>query len=130
MGEVGQIGCMMRLNSRTGSGQLGPPLRLESHRNAASKATLTSITIRPAHAGDHRALADLAALDGAELPSSPMLVAERDGELRAALSLSDGSVIADPFFPTVHLAQLLRAHAAATARSPRRRRRSYRLRYA
>jgi hypothetical protein len=63
------------------------------------------------------------------MPSSPMLVGELDGELRAALSLCDGSVIADPFTHTVHLVDLLRSHAARTGTSPRGRR-SYRLRFA
>ena len=73
-----------------------------------------SITIRPAYADDHTALAHLAALDSAAgVPASPMLLAEVDGELRAALSLTDATVIADPFFATQHLVRLLRAHAAA-----------------
>ncbi|MDQ6775136.1 MAG: hypothetical protein M3071_02710, partial [Actinomycetota bacterium] len=62
-------------------------------------STLTaSITIRPAYPDDERALARLAALDSAAAPpESPRVVAEVDGELRAALSLQDGSAIADPF---------------------------------
>ena len=78
-----------------------------------------SITIRPAYADDQRGLFRLAALDSAAgVPAAPVLVAEVDEELRAALSLADGSVIADPFFPTQHLVRLLRAHAAAV-REPR-----------
>ena len=85
----------------------------------------TSITIRPAYADDERALYRLAALDSAAgVPAGPVLVAEVDDELHAALSMADGSVIADPFFPTQHLVTLLRAHAAAVGekrpRSPRR----------
>jgi hypothetical protein len=73
-----------------------------------------SITIRPAYADDQAALARLAALDSAAgVPASPVLVAEVDDELRAALSLADETVIADPFFATQHLLRLLRAHAAA-----------------
>jgi hypothetical protein len=84
-----------------------------------------SITIRPAYADDQAALARLAALDSAAgVPAVPVLLAEVDDELRAALSLANGSVIADPFFPTQHLVRLLRAHAAAVAeprgRRPRR----------
>src|SRR5689334_7912331 len=49
-----------------------------------------SITIRPAYADDQAALARLAALDSAAgVPASPVLVAEVDDELRAALSLAD-----------------------------------------
>lgn len=77
-----------------------------------------SITIRPAYADDQAALARLAALDSAAgAPAAPVLVAAVEDELRAALSLADGSVIADPFFPTQHLVALLRAHAAAFAQS-------------
>ena len=77
--------------------------------------------IRLAYADDHADLARLAALDSAAgVPAGPLLLAEVDEQLRAALSLSDESVIADPFFPTQHLVVLLRARAAA-AQEPRRR---------
>ena len=66
------------------------------------------ITIRPAHAADAAALHRLAALDSAELPAGPLLVAEVHGSLCAALSLSDGSAIADPFTPTADVVALLR----------------------
>jgi hypothetical protein len=89
------------------------------------------ITIRPAYADDYRALLRLAALDSADNPPpAPLIVAEVDGELRAALSRRDGSAIADPFHPTLHLLELLRAHAAATEPAPRGVRRRYRLRFA
>jgi hypothetical protein len=79
-------------------------------------ASVQEITIRPAYGDDELALARLAALDSAEqVPPAPLLVAEVDSQLRAALSMRDGSVIADPFFRTVHLLTLLRAHAAAVA---------------
>jgi len=73
-----------------------------------------SITIRMAYADDDQALSRLAALDSAKLPPRPMLLAEVDGEARAALSLTDGSVIADPFHLTQDLVTLLQARAAAT----------------
>jgi hypothetical protein len=58
-----------------------------------------------------------------------MLLAEVDGEVQAALSLRDGSTIADPFRSTLHILALLRTHAEQTKRpaTPRRR---YRLRFA
>jgi len=71
----------------------------------------SAITIRPAHAGDERALRRLAALDSAELPAEPLLIAEVEGGLRAALSLADGAAIADPFAPTVDVIALLRERA-------------------
>jgi hypothetical protein len=73
---------------------------------------LAQIVIRPAYADDYEALAHLAALDSAPaVPPRPLVIAEVDGEVRAALSLRDGSRIADPFFPTVGLVALLEAWA-------------------
>jgi len=40
-----------------------------------------------------------------------MVVAEVGGELRAAVSLNDGSLVADPFYLTEGVADLLRAYA-------------------
>ncbi|HEX5193971.1 MAG TPA: hypothetical protein VFW09_14305 [Solirubrobacteraceae bacterium] len=80
------------------------------------------ITIRLAYADDERALLRLAALDSAPAPPAPpLLVAEVDGKLRAALSLSErGSSIADPFYPSAPLVRLLGAHAREADRTPRR----------
>jgi hypothetical protein len=87
----------------------------------------SQITIRPGYADDELALIRLAALDSAAVPATPLLVAEMDGELSAALSLSDGTSIADPFRPTAAIVALLRAHAATAERTPQRRRRALRL---
>ena len=73
------------------------------------------ITIRVAYPDDASALRALAALDTAEPLAAPALVAETGGEIRAAMSLSDGRVVADPFSPTEHLAVLLQVHAAQLA---------------
>ena len=62
----------------------------------------------------------VAALDSARVPRSPLLVAEVDGEIRAALSLDDGSSVADPFQPSLDLVDLLRTRADAFERTPRR----------
>jgi hypothetical protein len=84
----------------------------------------SQILIRPGYADDEHGLMHLAALDSAGgPPPMPLLVAEVDGELSAALSLADGSSIADPFRPTAQLVALLRAHAAAVTPSPPKRRR-------
>ncbi len=66
------------------------------------------ITLRYAFPDDDAAVARLAALDSASVPDAPLLVAEVGGELRAAISLQDGIVIADPFHPTLALVALLR----------------------
>jgi hypothetical protein len=85
-----------------------------------ARARTDAITIRPGYADDASALARLAALDSASgVPALPLLVVEVDGELRVALSLRDGTVVADPFFPTLNLIELVRAHAAQLATAGR-----------
>jgi hypothetical protein len=75
------------------------------------------ITIRRAYADDDLALLRLAALDSADsVPEGPLLVAELDGELRAAMSLSTGAAIADPFTRTADVLELMRLHASAIRR--------------
>ena len=69
------------------------------------------MTIRFADSQDLAALVALAQLDSAAPLAPPALVAEVDGELLAALSMSDGAVIADPFHPTLELIELLRIRA-------------------
>ena len=68
------------------------------------------ITIRQATTADAFALRRLAALDGAPVLHGEALVAEQAGELRAAISLEDGRVIANPFAPTLELVEMLRMH--------------------
>ena len=69
------------------------------------------MTLRRYSAEDHASLAHLAALDSSKPPQQPVVVAEVGGELRAALSLNDGSLVADPFHLTGAVADLLRAYA-------------------
>jgi len=75
-------------------------------------ATVHTISIRVATPDDDVLLARLAQLDSAEVPRRPLLIAERDGVAQAALSLADGSSIADPFARTAELISLLRMRAA------------------
>jgi hypothetical protein len=72
------------------------------------------ISIRAATNGDGPALARLAALDSAPVPFGPVLLAEVDGQPRAALSVADNRVIGDPFTRTAGLVELLRVHARST----------------
>jgi hypothetical protein len=74
-----------------------------------------SVSIRCARAEDEPVLLRLAALDSAAALASPVLVAERSGELLAALSLRDQRAIADPFHLTADLGELLRLRAAQLA---------------
>jgi hypothetical protein len=76
-----------------------------------SVVTEKTVTLRFGTAGDEKSLARLAALDSAQPPEQPALLAEVDGQLLAALALSDGTVVADPVHPTVDLIDFLRARA-------------------
>lgn len=69
--------------------------------------------IRQATAEDQRSLQRLAELDGRRPLSGPTLIGEIRGIPAAALSLSDGRTIADPFQPTAVLSQVLRMRASA-----------------
>jgi hypothetical protein len=71
-----------------------------------------AILIREASKADDNALRMLSQRDSARPPAQPLLVAERGGELRAAISLADGAVVADPFERTADLVELLEARAA------------------
>ncbi len=85
-----------------------------------------SIVIRPLSAGetDRRALADLAQRDSRRPLAGPVLGAEVDGRLLAAISLAGGDLIADPFKPTSELRAMLKLRAAQLAQGGRPRRRS------
>jgi hypothetical protein len=69
------------------------------------------ILIRRADIDDATALRRLAQLDGARLPEGELLVAEVDGELRAALRVSDSAYVSDPFFPSKEVVRLLDVRA-------------------
>lgn len=77
----------------------------------------TSITIRRATDDDSLALRRLAQLDGARLPAGDLLVAEADGEIRAALRVSDSAYVADPFFASRALVGMLDTRAKAIRRT-------------
>ena len=77
------------------------PARARGHRRSGLSAELANpqraVTLRHYSPEDHGPLARLAALDSSKPPSQPLVVAEVEGELRAAVSLADGSLVADPF---------------------------------
>jgi hypothetical protein len=80
-------------------------------RETPLRPLFASIAVRPATANDREALERLAALDSTEPPRGSTLVGELLQRLVAALSLSDGRVIADPFVATADLVALLRLRA-------------------
>jgi hypothetical protein len=72
----------------------------------------STVVIRLATPSDLEDLRRLAALDSARALLGTLLVAQGDGEIRAAYSVDERRAIADPFAPTAGLVELLEARAA------------------
>ena len=64
------------------------------------------VAVRRATGADAPGLRELATLDGARPLTGEVLVAEVGGELRAALSLEDLRLVADPFRPRPSLPRM------------------------
>ena len=70
------------------------------------------IAVRVLTAADHDELERLAGVDSSQpINASRLLGADVEGRLAAAISLDDGSVVADPFRPTSAAVELLRLRA-------------------
>ena len=87
------------------------------------------VAIRPATSDDTAALLRIAALDSSVVPAGELLLGVVDGEPRAAVSVTTGNAIADPFHPTADVVALLRLRASRLRKqnldvAPRRRLRS------
>jgi hypothetical protein len=80
-----------------------------------------AVTIRRGLPRDHEQVVRLAQLESARVPPGEVLVAEVAGQVVAAISLADGSCVADPFVLTRDVVQLLRARAAQLWRSGKQR---------
>src|SRR5689334_18012930 len=81
-------------------------------RAAARRLHEEPVVIRSASRGDRRRLSRLAALDSAPEPRGEMLLAERGGALVAAVPLTGGRAIADPFESTADAVSLLELRRA------------------
>jgi hypothetical protein len=84
------------------------------------------LVLRPATSADTADLERLAALDSASPLEGDVVLAFAGGDVRAALSVDTGRVVADPFWPSADLVELLRA-AVGDTRSRRSWRRPVRL---
>ena len=87
-------------------------------RDRDSQRAHEPVTVRLAAPDDATALERLAQLDSATLPAAPLLIGERAEHPVAALSLSDGAIVADPFVPTADVVALLRLRANQLRRGP------------
>ena len=73
------------------------------------------LTIKIGGTDDAKALSDLAALDSRPALTGDVLLAVVGDEPVAAISLTDGRVVADPFRPTASTVELLKVRAAQHA---------------
>jgi hypothetical protein len=79
---------------------------------------MTEVSVRLAGPADTAELERLAETDGRALPPAPHLIARRGGVASAALSLSTGAIVADPFRRTAELQELLLAYAGGVRVDP------------
>jgi hypothetical protein len=107
---------MQTLDSAVAAAQLSDRRAAAAQARAARRARKLPaasnderLVLRRAAAEDELSLARLARLDSAPQPSGPMLVAEIDGKILAAVPFDGGRAIADPFAPTADLVDLLQA---------------------
>ncbi len=76
------------------------------------------VLMRRATESDAARVRVLARLDDKRMPAGPFLVADVAGEIVAAVSLSSGVVVADPFRLTSDLVAMLRLRAAQVGPVP------------
>ena len=69
------------------------------------------VTVRLADSDDTRALLRLATLDSASLPAGPIVLAESGREMVAAVPVTGGPAIADPFHRTAAVVEMLELRA-------------------
>ena len=102
-------------------------LAAREHRPVAAQRSVSQmpapVVIRPATAVDADDVARLAALDSALPLRGEVVLAYAGGDIRAALSVDSGRAIADPFWPSAELVELLRE--AVRPESSRRRERRF-----
>jgi hypothetical protein len=87
-----------------------------SYRHFPPEIQTTGVNIRQLGGDDLAAVERLAQLDSQRLPEGPLLGAEIEGRLLAAISLASGESVADPFSRTAELRALLELRAAQLRR--------------
>jgi hypothetical protein len=78
-----------------------------------------AVLVRRARAADSARIRTLAMLDDRRLSDGPYLVAEIAGEAIAAMSMSSGQIVSDPFRRTRDAEDLLRLRAGQIAQRER-----------
>ena len=91
-------------------------MSLRSKRSSSRRVGgYDSVAVRLARPDDEAAIWRIAALDGRKAPRGQVLVAEADGEVIAALSVTDGDRAADPFRWTSDVMALMEMRAEQLA---------------
>jgi hypothetical protein len=91
-------------------------MSLRSKRSTYSHVgSYDSVAVRRARPEDEEAINRVAILDGRKAPAGQVLVAEADGQVIAALSVSDGTRAADPFSWTSDVMELMEMRAEQIA---------------
>ena len=76
------------------------------------------VLLRRSRPGDGAAISRLARLESRRPGAGPYVLAERGGEVVAAMPLSGGSPVADPFMRTADLVAILELRARQLATPP------------
>ena|SRR5436853_7488339 len=92
-----------------------PELNVAPQPGPARELTGDDVILRRSGPGDGPALARLARLEDRRPRSEPYVLAERGGEVVAAVPLSGGAAIADPFLRTADLVAILELRARQLA---------------
>jgi hypothetical protein len=92
-------------------------MALRRHDQGMTHATIiptgeSTVVIRVATPADRDDLRRLAALDSSRALEGTVLLAQADGQIRAAYAVDGDRAIADPFVASAGLVELLRARAA------------------
>ena len=86
--------------------------RLEPENEGTATLVPASITIRPLRQEDVPAVELLAELEERPVPLGPLLLAEVEGTVEAAIGLAGGDTIANPFSESAAAVSLLYVRAA------------------
>jgi hypothetical protein len=100
----------------------GRPERRLVALSSAPEPLWAPLVIRLATQADRRSLERLAQLDSARPPAGQTVIGELQGQAVAAVSLSDGKAISDPFVAAGEIVELVRLRAQQLAPKQRGRR--------
>jgi hypothetical protein len=84
---------------------------LEPEDDGTATLEPQTITIRPERDGDTAAVELLAELDSSPVPSGPLLLADVEGTIEAALAIETGETVSNPFARSGEAVSLLRVRA-------------------